>query len=75
MVLSEAVAGFAHLYAYGVSICTFLAGMTGRTIDNLHDVNFPHQTLSITSFGVPCPPTSFPNSLAQLKPRISSTIG
>ena len=28
MVLNEAVAGFAHLYAYGVSKFTFLAGMT-----------------------------------------------
>jgi len=27
-VLTEAVGGFAHLYAYGVSKCTFLAGLT-----------------------------------------------
>jgi len=41
MVLNEAVAGFAHLYAYGVSKCTFLAGLTGRPIHNLEDVNCP----------------------------------
>ena len=31
-VLNEAVAGFAHLYAYGISKSTFLAGLTGRSI-------------------------------------------
>jgi hypothetical protein len=38
-VLNEAVACFALLYAYGVSKCTFLAGLTGRPIHNLEDVN------------------------------------
>ena len=38
---NEAVAGFAHLYAYGISTCTFLAGLTGRPIHNLEDVNCP----------------------------------
>jgi len=28
-VLTEAVGGFQHLYSYGVSKCTFLAGLTG----------------------------------------------
>jgi len=37
-VLTEAVAGFAHLYAYGVSKCTFLARLTGRPIHNLQDL-------------------------------------
>ena len=41
MVLNEAVAGFAKLYAYGVSKSTFPAGLTGRLIHNLEDVNFP----------------------------------
>jgi len=41
MVLNEAVEGFAHLYDYGGSKCTFLAGMTGRLIHNLEDVNCP----------------------------------
>ena len=31
----EAVAGFAHLYAYGVSKVTFLSCLTGRTIHYL----------------------------------------
>jgi len=38
-VLNEAVAAFAHLYAYGVSKCTFHASMTGRPIHNLEDIN------------------------------------
>jgi len=37
--LNEAVAGFALLYAYSVSKCTFLAGLTGRPIHYLEDVN------------------------------------
>jgi len=41
MVLKEVVPGFAHLYAYGVSKCTFLAGLTGRPTHNLEDVNCP----------------------------------
>ena len=39
--LNEALAGFGHLYAYGVSKCTFHAGLTGRQINNLEDVNCP----------------------------------
>ena len=34
-VLKEAVAGFAHLNVYGVSKCTYLAGLIGRPIQNL----------------------------------------
>jgi len=66
-VLNEAVAGFAHLYAYVISKCTSLVGLTGRPIHNLHDIN------SITSTGVLCPATDFSNKLAQQKPRIPST--
>jgi len=40
-VLNKAVAVFAHLYAYGISECTFFAGLTGRPIHNLDDVNCP----------------------------------
>ena len=39
--LTEAVVGFAHLYAYGLSKCTFLAGLTGRPIHNLVDLECP----------------------------------
>ena len=75
MVLTEAVAGFAYLYAHGVSKCTFLDGLTGRPIHNLEDLACPHPYLSITNTGVNCNGTWFPNSLAQPKPRSNSTIG
>ena len=50
-VITEAEAGFVHLYAYGVSRYTFLAGLTGRPIHNLEDLElyptrlFQSQTL------------------------------
>jgi len=74
-VLTEDVAGFAHFYAYGASKCIFLAGLTGRPIHNLEDLECPHPSLSITNAGAHCHATSFPVSLAQPKPRIPSTIG
>jgi len=40
-VLNETVAGFAHLYAYGVSKCSFLSSMTGRPIHNIEGINCP----------------------------------
>jgi len=40
-VLNESVAGFAHLYAYDISKCIFLAGLTGRPIHYLEDFNCP----------------------------------
>ena len=39
--VTEAVACFAHLYAYGVSKVTFLSSLMGRMIHNLEDVNCP----------------------------------
>jgi hypothetical protein len=39
--VTEAVAGFAHLYAYGVSEVTFLSSLTGRTVHNLQYVDCP----------------------------------
>jgi len=74
-VLTKALAGFAHHYAYGVSKCTFLVGLTGRRIHILEDIECPHLSLSITNTCVHCHATSFPNSLWQPKPRIRSTIG
>jgi len=73
--ITEAGAGFAHLYAYVVSKCTFLAGLTGRPIHNLEDLDCPHPPLSITTAGVHCHVTSFPDSVAQPKPRTLSMIG
>ena len=40
-VVTKAVAGFAHLYAYGVSNVTFLSSLTGRTIHNLENMDCP----------------------------------
>jgi hypothetical protein len=37
----EAVEGFAHLYAYGVSKFTFLSSLTRRTNLNLEDMDCP----------------------------------
>jgi len=66
-VLTEAVVGFAHIYAY--------AGLTGRPIHNLENLECPHPSLSITNAGVHCHVASFPNLLPQPKPCIYSTIG
>jgi len=44
--LNEAVAGFAYLYAYGISMCTFFARLTGRPIHNLEEVNWSRQTFN-----------------------------
>jgi len=73
-VLTEAVDGFAQPYAYGLSKCTFLAGLMGRPIHNLEDLSCPHPSLSITNTWVYCRATSFPNLLTQPKPCIHSTI-
>ena len=73
-VVNEAVARFAHLYSHGVSKCTFLARLTGRKIQILEYVNcLPGGSFNHDRW-LPCLATSFPNSLAQPKPRIFSTI-
>ena len=38
-VVTEALAGYAHLYAYGVSKVTFFSTITGCTIHNPEDVD------------------------------------
>ena len=43
-VASDAVAGFAHPYAYGVSKCKFPTGILGRPILNLQVFNCPLPT-------------------------------
>ena len=40
-VLNEAVAGFAHLYAYGDSKSTLISQLLGRPVHNLKDFNCP----------------------------------
>jgi len=74
-VFTEAVGGFAHLYAYGVFNCTFLGGLTGRPIHKIEGLGFPHPSLSITNAVVLCHVRSFPDSFAQTKQRNPSTIG
>jgi hypothetical protein len=39
--LSEAVSGYAHLYAYGEEKCTFLANLLGKPIRNLEYFDCP----------------------------------
>jgi len=73
-VINEAVVGFAHVYAYGVSRCTFLTGLKRRSIHNLEEVNFPPPDSFNHDRWIPCPDTSFPSSLAQPNPPIPSTI-
>ena len=43
-VLSESVAGFAHIYSYGVSKCKFLKELLGRHVMNLEDFGCPDHT-------------------------------
>ena len=43
-VVSEAVAGFAHLYSYCVTKCKYLADVLGRPILNLQDFNCSQPT-------------------------------
>ena len=40
-VLSEAVAGYAHLYGYGIEKCKILSDLLGRPILNLEDFGCP----------------------------------
>jgi len=61
MVVSEAVAGFAHLYCYGVTKCKFLTDLLGRPILNLQDFKCPQSTSFNHTrwFSLPC--NKFPN--------------
>jgi len=70
-VVTEAVAGFTLLNAYGVSKVTFLSTLTGRTIHNLEDVDYPTPD-TITNTGVHCHATNF---LAQPKRCTPSIFG
>jgi len=74
-VASDAVAGFAHLYAYGVSKCKFFTELLGRFILNLQDFNCPLPHFSIINTGVACLVTNLLTSIAHAKPRTHSTIG
>jgi len=54
-VVNESAAGFDQLYAYGVSKCQILGGLTGWPFHRLEDLNCPRPTLSITAVCVTCP--------------------
>jgi len=41
--LSEAVAGYAHFYSYGVSKCSFLSGLLSRPVLSLEDFGCPNR--------------------------------
>jgi len=59
--VSEAVAGFAHLYCNGITKCKFLTGLIGRSILILQDFNC-HQPKSFNHThwcSLPC--HKFPN--------------
>ena len=47
MVLTEAVAGSTNLYAYGLSNCTFPAGLTGRPFHNLEYLKYPNRLFQL----------------------------
>jgi hypothetical protein len=60
-VLNEGVAGFAHLYAYRFSKCTFPAGLTGRPIHNLEELPPARlvQSLELVHLALPQVPEIF----------------
>ena len=73
-VINEVVAGFSRLYAYGVSKCTFLAGLPVRPIHNQEGVNCPSPDSFNHDrwFNLPC--HKFRKFACVTKPRILSAI-
>jgi len=61
MVVSEAVARFAHLYCYGVTKCKFLTELLGRPFLNLQDFNCPLPTSFNHTRWCSLPCHKFPN--------------
>jgi len=60
-VVSEAVAGFAHLYCYGITKCKFLTELLGRPILNLKDFNCPQPASFSHTLWCSLPCHTFPN--------------
>jgi len=72
-VVNEAVAGFAHLYIYGISKVEFLGGL--RTADpHPGGPQLPPARRFQSVAFVPCPTITFRNSRAQPERRIPSSI-
>jgi len=59
-VVNEAVAGFAHLYAYGIAKCAFLTELLSRQFSTCKTLIAPCQNLSIINTGAACRITNFP---------------
>jgi len=74
-VVSEAVAGFAHIYSYVVTKCKFLAELLGRPIFNMQDLSVLNLRLSIINDGAAFLVINFTLLIAQPKPRIPFMIG
>jgi len=74
-VVSEAVAGFAHLYSYGVTKCKFLAELLGRPVRNLQDFNRPKPATFNHKRWCSLPCHKFHNINCATKTRIPSMIG
>ena len=74
-VLNEAVAGFAHLYAYGDSKCTWISQLLGRPVHNLEDFTALRPATSDLNSVVPNPVTEIPRSVALIDTRIPFTSG
>ena len=73
-VITETVAGFAHVYAYDVSKFIFLARLTGRPIHNLEDLKCPPIPLVQSQPLVYISISQVPRFSSESKPRILSII-
>ena len=73
--MNEAVAGLAHLYAYGDSKCTLILRLLGRPLHNLEDFNCLHPAISDLNSVLPNPVTEIPRSVAPLDTRFLFTSG
>jgi len=74
-VFTEAVVGFAPLYAYGVTKVTFLSSLTERTIHNLEDMDCPTPDSFNHIHWLPGRATNLSKLLAQPRRSIPSMIG
>ena len=74
-VLSESIAGFAHIYSYGVSKCKFLKELLGRPVMNLEDFGCPDRKNSSRDTTVSFHVTLITISVAQRVTHIPSTNG
>jgi len=74
-VVSEAVAGFAHFYSYGITKCKLLAELLGRQFLTCRILTVLNLRLSIINACAAFLVINFTISIAQPKPHIPSMIG